>query len=175
MKISCSCMLNMAAILFRHNKSILASKNTTVHPTCNCRCKTECPLNSKYHKKVIICNDDNNTPKYHYGCCEMEFESRFYNHCHSFKSKPKRNMTELSKAIWEAINNGKDTCIKWSISSISNIYRSSAARCNLCLDKKLSILLADPSLILNKRTELTGKCWHKNKFKLKMFSCSPPT
>ena len=34
--ISYSCMPNMAAILSRHNKAILASKNTNVHPPCNC-------------------------------------------------------------------------------------------------------------------------------------------
>ena len=35
-KISYSCMPNMAAILSRHNKTILASKNINVHPPCNC-------------------------------------------------------------------------------------------------------------------------------------------
>ena len=37
---------------------------------------------------------------------------------------------------------------------------------HLCLTEKLEILLANQPTILNKRSELTGKCRHKNKFKL---------
>ena len=80
------------------------------------------------------------------------------------RANKKKLRHELLKAFWEAIDNGKDPRIKWRISAISHMYRPNAARCNLCLDKKLSIFFADPSLILNKRTELTGKGRHKNRF-----------
>ena len=60
-------MANMAVILSRHNKTILASKNTNVHPPCNCQCKVECPLNGDCHKKAIIdkasISTDSNNPK----------------------------------------------------------------------------------------------------------------
>ena len=49
---------------------------------------------------------------------------------------------------------------EWNISARSSTYQLGAARCNLCLDEKLDILLADPTSTLNKRTELTGKCRH---------------
>ena len=93
----------MAAILSRHNKTILASKNTNVHPSCNCRRKAECPLNGNCCKRAIvykasISTDSNDPPK----CCETEFKSRFYNHRQTFKNKQKRYTTELSKAFWEA-------------------------------------------------------------------------
>ena len=73
----------MAAILSRHNKTILASKNTNVHPPCNCRRKAECPLNGDCRKKAIvykasISTDSNDPPKSYYGCCETEFKSRFF-------------------------------------------------------------------------------------------------
>ena len=45
-----------------------------------------------------------------------------------------------------------------------------ATWCNLCLAEKRFILRADPTTMLNKRSELNGKCRHKNKFKLKNFS-----
>ena len=67
-------------------------------------------------------------------------------------------------------NNGRDPHVKWSISARSSTYQPGGARCNLCLDEKLAILLADPPSTLSKRTELTGKCRHKDKFKLKNFS-----
>ena len=53
-KISYSCMPNMAAILSRHNKTILASKNTNEHLPCNCQRKAECPLNGNCCKKAIV-------------------------------------------------------------------------------------------------------------------------
>ena len=107
----------MAAILSRQNRSILASKSTTVHPPCNFRRKAECPLNGNCRKKAIIykariSTDGNDPPKFYYGCCETEFKSRFYNHRQTFKNKQKRYSTELSKAFWEAINNGKDSRIE---------------------------------------------------------------
>ena len=58
----------MAAILSRHNKTILASKNTNVHPPCKCRRQAECPLNGDCRKKAIvykasISTDSNDPPK----------------------------------------------------------------------------------------------------------------
>ena len=103
----------MAAILSRHNKTILASKNTNVNPPCNCRRKVECPLNGDCRKKAIvykasISTDSNDPPKSYYGCCKTEFKSRFYNHRQTFKNKQKRYITELSKAFWKAIDNGRE-------------------------------------------------------------------
>ena len=77
-KISYSCMPNMAAILSRHNKTVLASKNTNEHPPCNCRHKAECFLNGDCRKKAVvykasISTDSNDPPKSYYGCCKTEF------------------------------------------------------------------------------------------------------
>ena len=47
-------MPNMAAILSRHNKTILASKNTNEHLPCNCRRKAECPPHGDYRRKAIV-------------------------------------------------------------------------------------------------------------------------
>ena len=136
-KISYSCMPNMAAILSRHNKTILASKNTNEHLPCNCRRKAECPLNGDCRRKAIvykasISTDSNDPPKSYYGYCETEFKSRFYNHRQTFKNKQKRYTTELSKAFWEAIDNGRDPHVEWSILARSSTYQPRAARCNLC-------------------------------------------
>ena len=162
----------MAAILFIHNRSILASKNITVHPPYNYQHKVECSLNDNCHKRAIIYKasisiDGNDPFKCYYGCCKTEFKSCFYNNRQTFKNKQKIYTTELSKVSCEAIDNGKDPRIEWSISVNYNTYQPGSTRFDLCLDEKLVILLADRSSILNKRTELTGKCCHKNKFKLK--------
>ena len=66
---------------------------------------------------------------------------------------------------------GKNPRIKWSIVAHIAPYQPGARSCNLCLKEKLTILQADTSSTLNKRTELNGKCRHMNKFKLRNFSC----
>ena len=53
-KISYSWMPNMAAILSRHNKTSWDQETPIVHPPCNCRRKTECPLNGDCRKKAIV-------------------------------------------------------------------------------------------------------------------------
>ena len=125
-KISYSCMPNMAAILSSHNKTILASKNTNVHPPCNCGRKGEFPLNGNCRKKAIvykasISTDSNDPPKSYYGCCETEFKYRFYNHRQTFKNKQKRYTTEVSKAFWDAINNGREPHVERNISARSTV------------------------------------------------------
>ena len=55
-----------------------------------------------------------------------------------------------TKAFWEAMDNGREPHVEWSISAKSSTYQPNATRCNLCLDEKLAILLADPPSILTK-------------------------
>ena len=100
----------------------------------------------------------------------MEFKTCFNNHNQSFKYRRKSNATELSKAFWQAKDAGKNPCIKWSIVAHTASYHPGAKSCNLCLKEKLTILQADASSTLKKRTELNGKCRHMNKFKLHNFT-----
>ena len=58
-KISYSCMPNMSAVIFRHNKKLLsalpkADRPPTADPKCNCRIKTACPLDGKCKQKSIV-------------------------------------------------------------------------------------------------------------------------
>ena len=48
-KLSYSCMPNMAAIISRHNKALLVHRTEPVNtvPPCNCRAKTSCPMKSQ--------------------------------------------------------------------------------------------------------------------------------
>ena len=167
-------MPNMAAIISRHNKIVL-SKSTanSTTPPCNCRNKINCPLEGKCRESSIVykaCLLSGNAANNYYGCCETEFKTRFNNHNQSFKFRRKSNATELSKAFWQAKDAGKKTRIKWSIVAQTAPYHPGAKSCNLCLKEKLTILQADASSTLNKRTELNGKCRHMNKFKLRNFT-----
>ena len=165
-------MPNMAAIISRHNKALLTQRPASTVPPCNCRAKTSFPMKGQCRESSIIYKATLTTDgiaKNYYGCSETEFKARFYNHTQSFKFRQKSNATELPKAFWQAKDTGKNPSIEWSIATRTTPYHPGARWCNLCLAEKLSILRADPTTMLNKRSELNGKCRHKNKFKLKNF------
>ena len=168
-------MPNMAqhsSIIFRHNKALLAQRTKPANtvPLCNSRAKTSCPMKGQCCESSIIYKATltlDGIGKYYYGCSETEFKTCYYNHNQSFKYWKKCNVTELSKAFWQAKDTGKNPIIEWSIAACTTPYYLQARWCNLCLAEKLFILQVDPTTMLNKRLKLNGKYHHKNKFKLK--------
>ena len=168
-KISYSCMPNMQTIITGHNKKLLEKKSSQQSKPCNCKNKDICPLKGSCRQKSIIYQADishGNVTESYIGCSETEFKSRYYNHIQSFKNIKKRNATELSKTFWNAKESGLNPTINWKIINQVIPYKPGQKCCNLCLTEKLQILQAKQPTILNKRSELTGKCRHKNKFKL---------
>ena len=105
----------------------------------------------------------NTTYKKYYETPEREFKSRYNNHTQYFRHISYVNDTELSKYLWTLKANGIDYHLKWSIKSYASRYKYGTRRCDLCLKEKMIIALADPKVLLNKRTELTSKCRHSNK------------
>ena len=79
------------------------------------------------------------------------------------------NSTELSKYVWQLKKEGEEFKITWSINRRAQAYSNTTKRCNLCLTEKLSIINADKTTTLNKRTELVSKCRHQNKYYLAHF------
>ena len=100
---------------------------------------------------------------------ETTFKTRYNNHTHSFRDKKKQNGTELSKLHRNLTSAGKKPKISWSIEKHANAYQRVTNKCQLCLAEKVSILQANPSTTINRRSELVSKCRHKNNFKLKNF------
>ena len=54
-----------------------------------------------------------------------------------------------------------DTNITWEPVSVTNPYTRGSKQCSLCLTEKATIARWDLSLMLNKRSEVMKKCWHK--------------
>ena len=108
-------------------------------------------------------------PKSYHGCCSTSFKTRYGNHKQSFLHSQKKSVTELSKAYWELKEeeDGRPLHISWSIVRHARPYNCGSRRCNLCLEEKLTILQADPTTTLNKRSELVAKCCHGSKFKVR--------
>ena len=78
-------MPNMAAIIYRHNKALLAQRTepASTAPSCNCRAKTSCPMKGQCRESSIIYKATLTTDdiaKNYYGCSETKFKARFYNH-----------------------------------------------------------------------------------------------
>ena len=180
-KLSYSCMPNMASIISRHNRKLLDNEDNghRTTPPCNCKIKSNCPLGGSCRESSIVyratVTSTNDHAKHYYGCCGTDFKSRFYNHSHTFRQRNKINSTELSKAVWHARDKGDQPQIAWSIVKRAPSYACGGRNCDLCLTEKLTILQADQRTTLNKRSELTGKCRHKNKFKLANFKGLQPT
>ena len=112
--------------------------------------------------------------KIYYGLTEEDFKKRYYNHKHSFTHAEKRYATELSKHMWDLQDRRMEGKIKWEIAKRSTPYKCGTRRCDLCLSEKLLIASADPSKLLNKRSELISACRHKNKYRMnKQFPTTP--
>ena len=172
-KVSYSCMPNMAAIIKQHNSNVASPRKTDetkLAENCNCRNKSNCPLNENCLKSCLIYKatiSSGNQRDLYYGSCSTAFKKRFNNHSSSFRHQRLEKSTELSKRVWEHKNKGRDYQIQWSVIKEAAPYRCGARICSLCLAEKLQIIKAKPEGLLNKRSELISKCRHKNKFLLK--------
>ena len=101
-KVSYSCTQNMSQIIKGHNKKIV-QKETQETLECNCRVKTDCPLNGDCRKESVIykCTATTcNSNKVCLGLTEFK-KQRFYDHVKSFKNEFYANSTTLSSYIRE--------------------------------------------------------------------------
>ena len=74
--------------------------------------------------------------------------------------------TELSKHVWNLKDHGLDNNLSWEIHKKASPYQCGSKRYGLCLSEKVSIMCADPDILLSKRTGLISKCRHRIKFLL---------
>ena len=149
-------MDNVKNIISSHSKKIINSGNEENGKTCNCKNKSDCPLDNKclinkiVYKAEIETNNDTNelSTKVYFGISETEFRPRYNNHTMSFKNQTHKNDTELLKYIWSLKDENKDFDIKWSISKKSSGYS----------------IERQADMLLNKRLDLASKCRHENKY-----------
>ena len=94
----------MSSMIKSNNKKVI-NKDVKESKTCNCRVKSECPLNGQcqvtgiiYKYTVLSTNKPN---KVCLGTAEGDFKKRFYNRRKTFNNEGSTNDTTLSKYIWE--------------------------------------------------------------------------
>ena len=168
-KISYSCMPNMKSIIDSHNKKLLSNSGTPPDKLCNCQRKTECPLRGECLQEAVIYQATVTTPtevKTYIGSTEKSFKKRFYSHKSDMTHEKNRANTSLATYFWEQKDRGITPTIEWKVIRKCRKYMCGGKRCDVCLSEKLAILKnSDPNLI-NKKSELMGKCPHKRKWKL---------
>ena len=167
-------MPNVKSVISSHNKKILSTNTTEQQQTekdCNCRNKTECPLEGKCLQKNVIyqATVTTNTTEETYVGLATNFKERYRNHKCSLKLQKRRNETELSKYIWKLKDEKKPYSIKWKIIKKCQKYNNITKKCNLCLSEKFIIIYKKHLCTLNKRNELASQCQHRNKFTLRNF------
>ena len=98
----------MESVIFRHNSKIFQEDNTTLDQnskSCNCRRKTECPLNGNCLTQNVIyqatvTTTDGKTDSY-IGLTANSFKQRWTQHKSSFNNSSKKSETALSQHIWQ--------------------------------------------------------------------------
>ena len=180
LKVSYSCLPNMAKIVSTHNKKVLtnATKPTNEKQSCNCRNKNACPLNVMCLVESVIykCHvkkSENDEGKHYIGLTGGKFKVRWAAHNYSFRHQKAEKSTELSKYVWELKNSGIEPSLTWDIIDRATAYKNGSKCCNLCLTEKYHIITSKLPL-LNKRCELISKCRHLNKFLSCNYKSIPP-
>ena len=170
-KISYSCMANVKNIIESHNKKIEEPEKNNKEKTCNCRNKTNCPLNGNCKTSAVIyqasVNNENGEQQSYVGLTEGEFKSRYNNHKHSFQNQKQENATELSKYIWKLKKSNTTYTISWKILAKAKPYTNKTKRCNLCILEKFFIIYHPELSTLNKKSELISTCRHAAKYLIK--------
>ena len=141
-------MDNVKNIISSRNKRMTNFYNEISGKTCNCRNKSNFPLDNKrknmlkltdkiVYKAEVETNDGINelSTKVNFGISETEFKFKYSNHTMSFRNRTRENDSKLSKLIWSLKFQNKEFDIKWSILK----KLSGSKSCFLCLLKKLVI------------------------------------
>ena len=171
-KLSYSCMANMATIIKSHNSHVLgaseADKNRHQR-LCNCpqTRKDQCPLQQQCLAQNIIYKATVRTTseeKEYIGSTGRSFKQRFSEHKHALKHRGSQQSTTLSRFVWKARDAGEEPTITWSLVHSIPTPGGPQRICSTCNLERMAIATADHRRSLNKRSELTGKCVHFKSF-----------
>ena len=121
--------------------------------------------------KAEVGSQNSNSTSY-IGQTSNSFKERFTQHNQTFRNEKYEGSTALS-STWNLKRKNEMFNINWSILSKASKYNPSTKQCNLCTTEKTLILLSKDADLLNKRSELMGKCRHRAKFVLSHITPSP--
>ena len=168
MKVSYSRMPNIKSAVNSHNRKILHPPVNNQNKTCNCIKKIDCPLQGKCLNENTLYQADisseNFQTKIYYGTSETKFKIRYSNHKKSFSYEKHKSDTQLSNELRKVKASKEKPVLVWKILGQYQPYNVNTKRCVPCLNEKLQIAIYIRNNMLNKRTEVISKCWHRNKY-----------
>ena len=103
-KLSYCCTTNVGNIIKQRNSKVLNKTNHNINRKCNCRSKSNFPLNGDCRTQCLVYKATSTTSSnsfVYYGNSEVEFKSRYRNVTKSFRHRECMNDTELSKPCME--------------------------------------------------------------------------
>ena len=142
-KISYSCMPNMAARIKSHNKAVLCPQTKKPDKPCNCRDKPSCPLNGECQTTELIyvaSITSGPTKKEYTGMSAPPFKSRHANHMTTTRYEKYSSSTEFSNYIWNLKKSNAQYDVEWRIKDRAQAYSNITKRCSLCTREKYHIL-----------------------------------
>ena len=162
---------NMKRIIQSHNNKILNKKEKSGEKMCSCPAtkKDNCPLQHKCLSKCIVYKATvKKSNKFYLGISQNDFKSRLAKHKSSFRHEKEQHSTALSTHCWQ-IGETPEPEIEWHILKQLTPRVAGSKECQPCLEEKLQILKQNGnSMCLNKRSELSNRCFvfHRAKHKL---------
>ena len=145
LKLSYCCTTNVGIIIKQHGSKVLSKTIDNNNRKCNCRSKSNCPLNGEFLTQRLAYKTTSATSSssfIYYGTSERKFKTPYNNDTKSFRHREYMNQTELSKHVWNLKDHGLDNNISREIHKKASPYQCDSKRCNLCLSEKFSIICA---------------------------------
>ena len=105
---------------------MLSKTNDKNNCKCNCRFKTNCPLNSDCLTQCLVykaTSTTSNNSFVYYGTSERELKTRYNNHTKSFRHRECMNETELLKHVWNLTDHGLDNNLSREIHKKALLYQ----------------------------------------------------
>ena len=131
---------------------------------CNCKQKSECPLEGQCLKKEIVyqatVNSEGGKMENYVGLTANTFKESFSGHLFNFNHENSKGTT-LSAHIWKLKNENKEYEISWKILQHAKPFTPENGQCALCTAEKKIIIFKPESATLNTRNELGAHCKHK--------------
>ena len=138
LKVSYSCLPNMAAVIRQHNSTIVNSQtsapdNAGSASKCNCRVKANCPMNGECMVQSVVYRAtvrSQDTEKDYTGLTALTFKQRFNSHQHSMRHRKYGHSTALSNYVWSLKDQDIAFDIKWIVLRKAAAHRNTTIRCN---------------------------------------------
>ena len=168
LRVSYSCTRNVHALIAANNRRLLNSAGQ-VGPVrrCNCRKGTSCPAGGNCLEEGVVyeatITSANTDKKVYIGSSATSLKLRMSNHACDFRLRTREHNTTMSTYVWGLKDKGEIPLVTYRILKKARPYSPISRKCSLCTAEKVLIAKGDEAIMLNKKSEISNKCRHRNK------------